>query len=322
MKIDHKIYFRKFSYYKDTKDLIADYAVSTAKYLYGTMTANVGEVTNKGIELTINAVPVQTKNFRWATTLNLSHNKNNVKSISSEEFSRDFIEFDDSELHLRGQSGYRGQRILEGHPIGTFYTYQWAGYNDEGRSVFYQRDAETGEIKRNDDGSLATTASPVETDRAITGNAQPDLTMGWNNTLSYKNWTLTAFFTGVFGNDILNASKASLSNMSEISSRNFLASVRETEKVTDGNSSIISDRYIEDGSYFRLQTLTLGYDFGRVGKWLSDVRVNFTANNLFTITGYDGIDPALELGGRAPGIDNRKTYPRTRTYMLGVNVSF
>ena len=309
-------------YAKDTKDLIADYSVSTAKYLFGTMTANVGEVTNKGVELTINAIPVNTKNFTWSTTLNLSHNKNKVKKISSAEFQRDYIEFDDSELHMRGQSGYYAERILEGQPIGTFFTYQWAGYNDEGRSVFYERDENTGERIVNEDGSYKTTDSPTQKDRTITGNAQPDLTMGWNNNFIYKKWTLSAFFTGVFGNKILNASKASLSNMAEIGSRNFLRSVRNTEKVTDGNSSIISDRYIENGSYFRLQSLSLAYNFGQVCKYISNLRVNLTCNNVFTITGYDGIDPEVSLGGRAPGIDNRKTYPRTRTFMMGVNVTF
>lgn len=301
-------------YSKDTKDLIADYPVSTAKYLYGTMTANVGEVTNKGVELTLNVVPIQTKDWYWSSTLNLSHNVNKVKKISSEEFSRDYIEFDESDMHLRGQSGYHAQRILEGQPIGVFYIYEWAGYNDEGRSVFYER--ENGERT----GNL--TASPVEKDRAIVGNAQPDLTLGWNNTVTYKRWTMTAFFTGVFGNKILNASKASLSNMSEIGTRNFLRSVRDTEKVTDGNSAIISDRYLENGSYLRLQTLSLGYDFGKLGKWVKDLRLTLTGNNLFTITGYDGIDPAVALGGLAPGLDNRKTYPRTRTYMLGAKINF
>ncbi len=309
-------------YTKDTKDLIADYNVSTAKYLYGTMTANVGEISNKGIEVTINAVPVQTKDWHWATTLNLSHNKNNVKKISNDEFKRSFIEFDDSEMHLRGQSGYRAQRIIEGNPIGTFFIYEWAGYNDEGRSVFYEHDSDTGDRLPNEDGSYKTPSSPQEKTRTIVGNPQPDLTRGWTNPVSFRTWSLTAFFTGVFGNDILNASKASLSNMSEVGSRNFLSSVRSTEKVTDGNSAIISDRYIEKGSYIRLQSLSLGYDFGNLGSWINDLRLTVTANNVFTITGYDGIDPEISLSGRAPGIDNRMTYPRTRTFMFGVNINF
>lgn len=309
-------------YDKNTKDLIADYRVSTAKYLYGEMTANVGEVSNRGIEITLNAVPVQTKDWNWNTTLNLSHNKNEVKSLSNEEFQRDYIEFGDSEMHLRGQSGYRAQRIMEGQPIGTFFIYEWAGYNENGRSVFYAHDSKTGERLKNEDGSYQVTETPQEGDRAIVGCAQPKLTLGWNNTVSFKRWSLTAFFTGVFGNDILNVSRASLSNMSEVGSRNFLRSVRTTEKITDGNSAIVSDRYLEKGNYIRLQTLSLGYDFGKIGPWINDLRLTATANNVFTITSYDGIDPEISLSGRAPGIDNRKTYPRTRTFMLGVNINF
>lgn len=303
-------------YYKDTKDLIADYAVSTTKYLYGTMTANVGEVTNKGIEVTINAIPVKTKDFQWTTTLNLSHNTNNVKSISSEEFKRDYIEFSEADMHVRGQSGYTCQRILENHPIGTFFIYEWAGYNEEGKSIFYTHDATTGER----DGG--TTDAPTQKDRAVCGNAQPDLTMGWNNTFRYKNFSLTAFITGVFGNDIFNVTRATLSNMQDVGRRNLLRSVRETENINDGNSAVPSDRYLENGSYVRLKTLSLGYDFGRLNKWVSDLSLNFTVNNVFTITGYKGLNPEIELGGRTPGIDNRATYPNTRTFMLGMNLSF
>lgn len=301
-------------YDKRTKDLIYNYPVSTTEYIYGWLTANVGEVSNKGIELTINAVPVQTKDFKWSTTLNLSHNKNVVEKLSNREFSVDYIDLAD--LGGAGQSNCYQQRIMEGHPIGQFYTWEWAGYNEDGVSTFYVHDPATG--KRTGE----TTTTPTRDDRACTGSAQPKLTMGWSNTLTYKRFSLTAFFQGTFGNKIMNATKARLSNVADAGIRNWVTSYVEENLASDYNSHYLSDRYLEDGSYVRLSTLSLGYDFGKIGKWVNDLRLSFTCNNVFTITGYSGIDPEVSLGGLTPGIDNRRTYPRTRTYMLGVNINF
>jgi Outer membrane receptor proteins, mostly Fe transport len=301
-------------YNKHTKDLIYDYPVSTTIYLYNYLTANVGEISNKGIEFTINAVPVKTKDFTWTTTLNLSHNKNVVEKLSNAEFSVDYIDL--SDLGGAGQSSCYQQRIMEGHPIGQFYTWEWAGYNDKGVSVFYKHDTNTGER------TGETTTTPKSTDRACTGSAQPKLTLGWNNNLAYKGFTLTAFFQGMFGNKIMNGSRARLSNVADAGMRNWLDDFAETNKATDYNSHYLSDRYLENGSYLRLSNLSLGYDFGKLGNWINDLRINLTCNNVFTITGYKGLDPEVDLGGLTPGIDNRRTYPRTRTYMLGVNVNF
>lgn len=301
-------------YNKNTKDLIYDYPVSTAKYLFDKLTTNVGEISNKGIELTINAVPVQNNDIVWSTTLNLSHNKNKVVKISNAEFSVNYI--DEAELDAPGQSGKFQQRIMEGYPIGQFYTFEFAGHNEEGISTFYVHDPETG--KRTGE----TTTALNYTDRTFTGSAQPKLTLGWNNSISYKKFTLTAFFHGVFGNKIMNATRARLSNLGDAGIRNFLSSVSKTEKPADYNAHKLSDRYIEKGDYLRLSTLSLAYDFGRVGNWIKSLRLYATCNNVFVITGYSGIDPEINLGGLTPGIDNRQTYPRTRTFMFGANINF
>lgn len=301
-------------YSKRTKDLIADYTVSTTKYLYDKLTTNVGEISNKGFEISINAIPVQTRDFTWSTTLNLSHNKNKVEKISNAEFSVKYM--DQANLDAAGQSNSFQQRIMEGYPIGQFYAWKFAGYNKEGVSTFYVYDKDTGQP------TGETTEKPAYTDRTFAGSAQPKLTLGWNNNISYKNFTLTAFFHGVFGNKIMNGTRARLSNIGDAGIRNLLASVNETEKPTDYNSHLLSDRYIERGDYLRLSTLTLAYDFGKLGNWVKNLRLYATCNNVFVITGYDGIDPEVNLGGLTPGIDNRQTYPRTRTLMFGANINF
>jgi TonB-linked SusC/RagA family outer membrane protein len=304
-------------YDKRTSDLIYYYPVSTNRYPYGTMTANVGKISNKGIEVTINAVPVKTKDFQWQTMLNFSHNKNNVEKLSNQEFSVDYI--DTADPHIAGFSNATSvQRIMEGQPLGTFYTWEFAGFDENGKSLFYEHDAETNER------TGTTTDDPQDKDRTIVGCAQPDLTMGWNNTLTYKKWSLTMFFTGVFGNDIFNCSRAQYNNVSFVASdRNVLKEVATEQHFGDDHAQAPSDRYLEDGSYFRLSSLTLGYNFGKIGDWLQGITVYATANNLFTITGYKGLDPEVSLGGIDPGMEYRQTfYPHTRSYMIGLKVNF
>lgn len=164
-------------YDKRTSDLIYNYRVSTLLYPYSEMWANVGDISNKGVEITINAVPVQTKDFTWSTTLNLSHNKNKVESMSNSEYTVNFIDMADP--NINSYSGQHVQRLMEGAPIGQFYLWEWAGYDENGMSIFNDYDEE---------GNLVgTTDAPDDGDRRMAGSAQPKLTYGWNNDLTWKN---------------------------------------------------------------------------------------------------------------------------------------
>ena len=307
-------------YNKKTWDLIWDYPVSTAIYPYPWMTANVGDITNRGIELTLNAVPVKTRDFQWQTTLNLAHNKNKVDKLSNATYSQKYQ--DVGSVNVVGMSSYplaAPERIMEGEPLGTFYTLEWAGYDADGKSTYYVHDPVTNERT----GEV--TASPQFTDRTIVGNAQPKLVYGWNNTLNYKNWNLTAFIQGVLGNKILNQTKQQYFNKTMFAgNKNVLAEAIESPNFwADGNANLTSDRYIENGSYLRLASLTLGYTFRNLGGWAQDLTFYATGNNLLTITGYDGLDPEVNLGGTAPGIDYRQSfYPHTRSFLIGVKINF
>ena len=302
-------------YHKKTKDLIWSYPVSTTQYIYGWMDANVGEMTNKGIEFTLNAVPVRTKNFMWSTTLNLSHNKNTVDKMQNETFHTTNLTQGDPMVAGVSADGWT-QRIMEGEPIGTFYTYQYAG-TVNGRSEYYVLD-------ENGNRTGETTNSPSLKDRSITGCAQPKLNAGWNNTLTYKNWSLNAFITGVFGNDVYNSARAHYTAAQMFSDGKNVLKEFLSNPVGDASSSLPSDRYIEKGSYVRLQTLSLSYTFRNCfNDWIQDLTLYGTANNLFTITNYKGLDPEVNMGGIDPGIDYRwSRYPHTRTFMVGVKINF
>lgn len=302
-------------YDKRTSDLIYNYRVSTLLYPYSEMWANVGDISNKGVEITINTVPVQTKDFTWSTTLNLSHNKNKVESMSNSEYTVNFIDMADP--NINSYSGQHVQRLMEGAPIGQFYLWEWAGYDENGMSIFNDYDEE---------GNLVgTTDAPDDGDRRMAGSAQPKLTYGWNNDLTWKKWTLSAFFQGVAGNKIFNATRATYSDPSLLSSfgKNILSEVATEQHANDSRAQAPSTRYLENGSYLRLSTLTLAYNFGKLGNYVNNLRVYATCNNVFTLTGYKGIDPEVNLGGLEPGMDMRySNYPRTRSFMVGVNMNF
>ncbi len=304
-------------YVKKTSDLIYSYPVSTNRYPYGYMNANVGDMTNRGIELTINAVPVKTKDFQWQTSLNLAHNKNILDKITNDTYSVAYLDL--ANPNLSGFSTNNIQRLIEGESIGTFYIWEWAGHNAEGKSLFYVHDPETGER------TGETTTSPTTTDRTICGNAQPKLNLGWNNTFNYKNWNLNMFFTGVFGNKIFNAMRAQYNTVANVAAgKNVLTEVADIQNINDSYSDAPSDRYLENGSYFRLSTLSLGYTFGNVfNGWIKNLQVYGTVDNVLTITGYKGVDPEVSLGGLTPGIDWRSDrFPHNRSFILGVKVNF
>ena len=303
-------------YNKKTKDLIWNYPVSTVIYPIDNIAANVGEITNTGIEFTINIDAIRTKDFNWMTTLNLSHNKNKVNKLSNEKYKTSTFAQGDPRVAGVSANGYT-QRVMEGEPIGTFFLYEFAGYDAAGKSTYYVRDAngnKTGEV----------TNDPSYQDRYIAGNAQPKLNLGWNNTFSFKNWSLTMFFSGVFGNKIYNGSRAHYTAPDFFAGgKNVLKEFITDRPATDNLSNIPSDRFLEKGDYLRLQTLSIGYTFDKLDNWLQSLQLYATCNNVFTITGYKGLDPEVNMGGIDPGVDYRwSTYPHTRTLMVGAKINF
>ena len=302
-------------YNKKTKDLIWGYPVPTTQYVYGWMDANVGEMTNKGIEFTINIDAIRTKDFNWMTTINLSHNKNTVDKMQNEQFHTTNLTQGDPDVAGVSANGWT-QRIMEGEAIGTFYTYLYAG-TINGRSEYYVLD-------ENGNKTGETTNNPSIKDRAITGCAQPKLTAGWNNSLSYKNWNLNAFITGVFGNDVYNSPRAHYTSAQMFSDGKNVLKEFLSNPAGDASGSLPSDRFIEKGTYVRLQSLSLSYTFRNCfNNWIQDLTLYGTANNLLTITNYKGLDPEVNLGGIDPGIDYRwSRYPHARTFMVGVKINF
>ncbi|MDR1456184.1 MAG: SusC/RagA family TonB-linked outer membrane protein [Tannerella sp.] len=292
-------------YDKLTKDLIWEYAVPTTEYLVDRLLANVGRIRNRGVELQAGGGLVRTKDFRWNTNLTLSHNQNVVESITSEQFTDTYRLVGD--VGGSGQSGLTCQIIREGSPIGTFYLPKYAGLDENSVSVF--QDAE---------GQKVSQPTSKDYQEFTGGNAAPSLLYGWQHSLSYKNLDFGFFLRGVYGNYILNATRSWLFKIVEANQFNIMADAAD-EPREDIRAHFNSDRYIESGSYLRLDNVTLGYTFSPHIPALKNIRLYCTVNNAFVLTGYKGIDPEIQLGGLTPGIDNRNFYPKTRSFLFGLS---
>lgn len=298
-----------FDYYvKNTSDLIYNYPVSTTQYFVNTYTANVGKVKNTGFEVSLTGTPVTTKGFNWTTSLNFSHNKNEVVSLANDKFPA-LTSIPTAYLGGKGQSGNWSQVIMEGQPLGTFSLWHYAGKNAAGSSTFEKAD-----------GTI-TAGQPLLADLLIAGNAQPKLIFGWNNTFTYKNFDLNFFLRGVSGNKILNNTLAQLNSPAD-SKNNNIPKFTLGEAYTDNIAYLTSDRFLENGTYIRMDNATLGYTIKTKIAAISRMRVFASANNLFTITDYRGVDPEINIGGLTPGIDAKNFYPKTRSIIIGANLTF
>jgi hypothetical protein len=282
------------------------YSVSPALVPGGNIIANGGSINNKGVELSLTANAVSSKDFSWSSTINAAYNKNKITSLRSPYANGDSIQYTAPEGP--GQSGATLQILKVGYPLGQYFTFKYAGKDANGSSLFYKRDG-------------STTTQPVQgNDYFYAGSPQPKVLIGWNNSFRYKNFDLNVFLRGTLGYKIFNATRADLSNVASAGINNILRSASD-DKFTDNKNYFYSDRYLENGSYVRLDNTTLGYNFKQPVKSISNIRLYVTANNLFVITGYKGIDPEINQGGQSPGVDYNNFYPKTRTFLLGVNVS-
>ncbi|KEO75491.1 SusC/RagA family TonB-linked outer membrane protein [Anditalea andensis] len=295
-------------YHKYTSDLIFYYPVSTTLFVHPTMTANVGEISNQGLEFTVQASALRKGKFGWDISGNIAHNRNRVEKLSNFEYQLDSIPT--AAGSGAGVSGVFTQLIKEGYPIGQFNLYQYAGRNEAGISTFFTPEG-------------GVTAAPrFPADARLIGNAQPKFTYGVGNTFFYGNWSLNIFVRGVYGNQVLNSTRAVLSSISQAYIRNIPLSA-EGEPMTDVNNNFYSDRYLESGSFLRVDNATLAYSFPFANRRdIKNLSLYLTGNNLFVFTNYSGIDPEVNLGGLTPGFDNNNFYPRTRGFLLGLTLDF
>jgi len=299
-------------YYKRTYDALLK--TTRPGYLGGQPYAvNAGEVSNTGIDIGINASVIESRDWTWTTSLNASYMRNRVEKMATGE----------PRLYSGSMQSIVNDAcvIMEGEPIGSLYGFKWAGIDAEGYDTYYAAD---GSVTRN----------PTSDDRVVLGKANPTFTLGWNNTVTWKNWSLNAFFNGSFGAKRINVLRyamcSMIGNSRMFTSPDALSGMGVTmPDPTVPNNQYIgnSSKWVENADYFRLENITLGYDIKKSVTRFADIRLSFSIQNLFTITGYKGLNPAsYSYGGSSTaewmqGVDVG-TNPCPRTYTFGARFTF
>lgn len=332
--LDNRLQLTVDYYYKKTRDLLQMVTIPSSSG-FSQQLVNSGNVTNEGLELTLTYNVFRQSPLKWDLSANISFNRNRIGGLEGDQYATALWSKADQVFLQRN-----------GCPIGTLYGYVEDGYYDNISEVRSSKayatleDAEAlrhvGEIKYRDlngDGQI------TQDDRTIIGNTNPDFTYSLTSNLSYKNFNLSFMFQGTQGNDILNynLTDVTMSNIGNIPVSAYEGRWRvAADGLPVGNPSwpkatagytrtwLVSNRYVENGSYLRCKYITLGYDWLQPMKGIEKIGFALTATNLFTITDYSWFDPDVNAGGQnaaCPGVDSY-SYPSTRSFAFGVNFQF
>jgi TonB-linked SusC/RagA family outer membrane protein len=303
---------------KKTEDMLYKYSVPAdgVKYFTNFIWANVGSMRNKGIELSFGGAIIEKDNFNWTSRLVGSYIKNEIVNLKSDDFDSGIIRF--NAFGGRGLSNVFASILTPGLPLGSFNNVgHFVGFDEKGQML----------LEGKDGGAPVTNPSDARVN--FKDNPQPYITGAWVNNFRYKKFDFSFQLRGVFGNSILNNLRSNLSIPGSILETNMLQSVTELPKNFSTNA--LSDYWLEKGTYVRLDNWQLGYNLAFDSKYISNARIYVGGNNLFIITKYRGVDPELEvkgdfnIGNSAPnslGLDASGIYPKTRSFQLGVNLTF
>ena len=287
-------------YYRLTTDLLYEYNVPVPPYDYKTLFTNVGSISNTGIELTLYATPVKTRDFVWNTTLVAAHNENKLIKFTNEEFKNQDYEIG----WIATPVGAYVQRLIEGESLGSFYAPVWEEVGSDGAD--HLKNEFMGKVSVNKWERI--------------GSAYPDMTFGWSNSLRYKAWSLSMTLRGALGGKIFNSYRANYESLQQIGLRNILSSWLDDPSFT--GEIRYSSKYIEDASYLKLDNVSITYDLPVKNRFIHGAKVFLSGQNLLCLTAYKGVDPEVSLTGLTPGIESTSYYPRTSTFSLGATINF
>lgn len=328
-------------YSRNIHNLLFYFPVPSPPNLYSYTEANVGKMRNKGLEVMLNFVPIQSKNFQWSTSLSYSTNSNKLISLSSDiyKLSTDYLTI-----------GYTGPPVQTfthllrvGGPVGDFYGFKVIGIGDDpSDQANYGQWVYEGTEANGKPGQAIKYSNFKHAfeDKQVIGNGVPKFYAGWNNTFTYKNWSLSITQRGAFDFQIANMQRMMYENPT-YKQYNLLKSAFDKVygKVLLKSPQEFNSYYVEDGDYWKIDNITLGYSFNDIPlKYISSIRVYASTLNTFIITGYTGIDPEVSMrngvvnaqsginviptSGLDPGIDPRDKFPTTRTFTFGLNITF
>lgn len=297
--LNNRIYGSVDYYQRHTKDLLNTIPVISGTNYSSVITTNIGEMDNKGLEFSINAVPVHTKDWKWTVGMNYTWNDSKITKLNVVDSEANFVQ-----TGAISGTGKTVQVFMVGERPYTFYLAKQA-YDDNGKPI-------EGQYVQ-PDGSVSAT----ETKYATNKSALPESYLGFNTQLSYKNWDFAISGHGAFGNYVYNYIAADQYVQSVYSDQGNFSNILSRTKATGfQNQQLYSDYFLEKGNFFRIDNISLGYTFKKLWDQSSSLRLTFGVQNVATFTGYSGIDPEIYSG-----ID-KEIYPRPRVFSLSANLTF
>lgn len=305
-------------YYSKTTDMLYSYDVPVPPFAYDKLLANIGAMSNQGLEIGFSIAPVQTKDIDLNVSMNLSFQKNKLLSLSGNYNGMNMSAANITAIGSidgAGQNGGDNNHVLYqivGQPLGVFYLPHCTGlYTDDLGTMKYRIEDldNNGTVDFGDGG-----------DRRICGQATPKATLGSNISLRYKNFYMSLQMNGAFGHKIFNGTALAYNNMSSFPIYNVMKCAPE-RNIVDQN---VSDYWLERGDYLNFEYLTIGYNVPVKSNIVRSLRVSCSVNNLATITSYSGLTPMINsyVVNSSMGIDDKRCYPTYRTYSIGVSVQF
>lgn len=292
-----------------SNDLLYNYTAPQPPYVYPSILVNVGTTKNTGVELTLNGNILVNTPVTWDMGINYSYGTTKLTKLSNDLYRASYLD-----LYQKPGAGTSEYffRVEEGGKIGQFYGYEYAGTDENHNMLVYAAD-----------GSKVTAASANPEDKRFIGDGAPKHFLSWSNSLKWKNFDLSMMFQGAFGFKIFNMRKYGM-GLQGSGSDNVLRSAYLDDRDTWSGGGVISSYFLERGDYFKLENVTLGYNFPIKNRRLLDsLRVYVSAKNLFTLTGYSGTDPsAVTSTGITPGVDVSSAYPSATQITLGVTIRF
>jgi len=304
-------------YTSKTSDMLYNYGVPVPPFTFSSLLANIGQMRNSGVEISLGVTPLKTNDMELNINMNLAFQHNKLLSLSG-EYQGYQINADDyvviSSLNGAGFHGGDNNIVYQivGQPLGTFYLPHCTGLKDNGDGTHSYEIADL-----DGDGVIDLENGR---DRQICGQATPKALLGSNISFRYKNFDIVLQMNGAFGHKIYNGTSLTYMNMSSLPGYNVLSEAPE-QNIMDQTAT---DYWLENGSYLNLDYLTLGWNIPVKTKRISRLRLSLTIDNLATITGYSGLTPIINSNNvdSTLGVDDKRTYPLSRNYTLGLNISF
>ncbi|WP_099463634.1 SusC/RagA family TonB-linked outer membrane protein [Parabacteroides provencensis] len=299
------------AYIRKGKDVISNYDAPLPPFMYDQIFTNVASTSSKGIELTLNWDAVRTKDFSYSTNVIVSYTKSKLDKFSNGTYQKGYM--DRYYLPAPGLPGY-AQRLKDGTEVGTFWGLKYAGVDESGNMLVWKDAKEGGE-------KILANGVASDADKGSIGHGAPRYALTWGNTLRYKGFDLTLYFQGKFDYQILNMYQMYYGLMAEPGINLLKDAYGKNGLITSGK--VMCDYFLENGNYFRLDNITLGWTPSLKTDWISNLRIYGTIKNAFTLTGYSVMDPtAVDINGLEPGVSGLNVYPVARSFTIGIQISY